>query len=174
MPLFAKLKSLFARPENEAAPVQPPKEANASEEPTAQASEAEIALLEALSALEIVGQDTLTKNMLAMHVYRFAKPFSGNDLRMLFAGLRWIGYRAYGFQVRTASGEVPCDSWVLFTRMLLEGDVEGASASGSYAGVHVTCTIGQEGVVHFAHDSSRGVSFSAFEELFSPEEVGEE
>ncbi len=174
MSIFDKLKRIFAsEPASDEPEVQEENIVPETEALAVEASQQEIALLEKLATYQVSDQQELTRNFLAMHVYRFEKPFDGVDMRTLVYGMRWAGFKFYGFGVQLGGEDHPCESWPEFMRMLGEADPEGCNLVTSFGGVRVTCTISAEGYIHMSHDSSRGVDFSPFEELFSPEEISE-
>lgn len=176
MSLFTKLKTLFSgapeTPEAQTAAPVPEQEDEMQPEATAQADEIE--LLDRLAGYQIVDKQTMTRSCLEMTIYRFAAPFDGADMRTLIRGMRWLGFRVYGFGVRVAGADHECESWQEFMRLLSEAEPDGCSLFTSFCGVRVNCIFSAEGVLHLSHDSSRGVDFGPFDELFNPEELPEE
>ena len=178
MSFLKKIKNMFSGAQSAEAPaasIETEQEAPVADEAAlAEARKREEALLDRLAQFNIVDVETLSQNFLAMHIYRFEKPFDSADMRNLINGMRWLGFRLYTFSVLVNAQEHECESWQMFVRLLTEENAEGCSLLTSFGGVRVNCTISADGVVHFSHDSSRGVDFSPFEGIFNPEEIESE
>lgn len=171
MRLFDKLKSIFADTPSPA-PEQVKPAVLAVEEPDTPSAD-EMELLDKLTRYSIVDAKTMALSALQMRVYRFSEPFDAPDLLTIIRGMRWLGFRLYQFSASVDSTEHECESWQEFVRLLSENTVEQCSLLCAFCGVRVNCVLSSDGVIHLSHDSSRGVDFTPFEELFSPEEAPE-
>ena len=178
MGLFDRLKRRFAGRETAASePEEALEAAEEAPEPTQEAPEVsseEEALIGRVTRLRVTGQETLEQSFLTMRIYTFTAPFDRKDMTDLMEALRFLGFRLYalGIEVSGRDGELPCEGLTGFLRAVheTEADIDGCTASGSYAGGRFSCHIARAGRMQFSYDTLRPISLEAFEELFAPEE----
>lgn len=177
--LFAKLKARLSGANDEKRPdttaEQPEEDLEAEPQEMAEpqgVTEAEQALLSSLSGLRIESSEDVKRSFLVMHVYAFASPFAREDIVNISKALRFLGFRIYTLAVEAEGKEQSLDSFLAYTRAILESEaeIEGCTLTGSYSAARVSCHIDPSGSVQITHDSSRPISLEPFEELFAPQD----